>query len=76
MRLEHALLAPMVSRYKVMANLDITEKRRPQDGRITLKLRQQTRRYKNFNCSAIYGEKIVMRILGQVMARDVPELEN
>lgn len=75
LRLEHALLAPMVSRYKVMANLDITEKRRPQDGRITLKLASKSVDIRISTVPAIYGEKIVMRILGQVMARDVPELE-
>lgn len=76
LRVEHALLSAIISRYKVMANLDITERRRPQDGRLSLKLASKSVDIRMSTVPAVYGEKIVMRILGQVMARDVPELED
>lgn len=76
LKLDSTLISPLVSRYKVMANLDITERRRPQDGRISLKLASKSVDIRLSTVPAIYGEKIVMRILGQVMARDVPELED
>ncbi|MBI3269902.1 MAG: Flp pilus assembly complex ATPase component TadA [Planctomycetes bacterium] len=53
----------VISRYKVMSNMDITERRVPQDGRI--KTRQGTRAV-DVRVSTLpthYGEKIVMRIL-------------
>lgn len=57
-------LAPiLISRIKVMAKLDIAEKRVPQDGRITLKIanHQVDVRISTMPCS--HGERIVMRIL-------------
>ena len=54
----------LVSRIKVMSNLDISEKRRPQDGR--LKVRLDTGKDVDFRVSSLptlFGEKIVMRIL-------------
>jgi type IV pilus assembly protein PilB len=72
--LEKSLLPPLVSRLKILANLDIAEKRRPQDGRINLKLPRRTIDFR-FSCiPTIHGEKIVLRILGLTQSRDVPEL--
>ncbi|MEE8424642.1 MAG: ATPase, T2SS/T4P/T4SS family, partial [Elusimicrobiota bacterium] len=53
----------LVSRIKIMSNLDIAEKRVPQDGRIKLKIRgkEYALRVSILPCS--YGEKVVMRIL-------------
>ncbi len=54
----------IVSRLKIMARLDIAEKRLPQDGRI--KLRMAKGREMDFRVSAVpilYGEKIVLRLL-------------
>jgi len=53
----------LLTRLKVIAKLDITEKRRPQDGRIKLRM---AGREINFRLSSIpvsYGERIVLRIL-------------
>jgi type IV pilus assembly protein PilB len=73
-KVEKSLLPPLVSRLKILANLDIAEKRRPQDGRINLKLRNRSIDFR-FSCiPTIHGEKIVLRILGQTQNRDVPEL--
>ncbi len=54
----------LASRIKIMANMDIAERRKPQDGRIRIKTNQGV--YVDFrvNClPTIHGEKIVMRIL-------------
>ena len=53
----------LVSRVKIMANLDIAERRRPQDGRINLKFRGREIDLRVSVLPAIFGEKVVMRIL-------------
>ncbi|RLA91435.1 MAG: type IV-A pilus assembly ATPase PilB [Deltaproteobacteria bacterium] len=55
---------PIISRLKIMANLDIAEKRLPQDGRI--KLRMGKGREMDFRVSTaptLFGEKVVLRLL-------------
>jgi type IV pilus assembly protein PilB len=57
------LLSPLVSRYKIMGNIDIAEKRRPQDGRI--KTTYQGKHY-DLRVSLLptsHGQSIVMRVL-------------
>lgn len=58
-----SLLMPLVSRIKVMAELDITERRRPQDGRITVKTPLRIVDLRISTLPTVNGEKIVMRIL-------------
>jgi type IV pilus assembly protein PilB len=57
----------IISRVKIMAKLDISEKRLPQDGRIMIKYRKDGKiKDLDFRVStipALYGEKIVMRLL-------------
>ncbi len=57
----------IISRIKIMAKLDISEKRLPQDGRIMIKYRKDNKiKDLDFRVStipALYGEKIVMRLL-------------
>lgn len=59
------LRAQLASRIKVMAKLDISEKRVPQDGRIQLQFSKNTKaidfRVNTMPC--LFGEKVVMRIL-------------
>jgi len=55
--------AAIVSRVKVMADLDISERRLPQDGRIKIKLGERTVDLRVSVLPTIYGEKVVMRIL-------------
>ena len=60
---EPRLRGPIISRLKVMAQLDIAEKRVPQDGRFKLRIDD---RYVDFRVSvlpSIYGETVVLRIL-------------
>ncbi len=54
------------SRIKVMSNLDIAERRLPQDGRIKVKLpNNKTMEYRVSVVPTIFGEKVVLRILDQ-----------
>jgi type IV pilus assembly protein PilB len=54
----------LASRLKVMAGLDIAEKRVPQDGRIKLNLsRNKSIDFRVSTCPMLFGEKIVLRIL-------------
>lgn len=57
------LLMSLVSRIKVMAELDITERRRPQDGRITVKTPMRIVDLRISTLPTINGEKVVMRVL-------------
>jgi type IV pilus assembly protein PilB len=67
MALPMKLKDPLTSRIKIMAKLDIAEKRLPQDGRIKIKMRVEDRaRDLDFRVSCLptlWGEKIVMRLL-------------
>src|SRR5205814_2790207 len=57
----------ITSRLKIMAKLDIAEKRLPQDGRIMIKYRAEGKKKElDFRVSTVptlYGEKVVMRLL-------------
>ncbi|MCC6652455.1 MAG: type IV-A pilus assembly ATPase PilB [Candidatus Eisenbacteria bacterium] len=55
--------AAMTSRLKIMADLDIAERRVPQDGRIKIKVINRTIDLRVNSLPTIFGEKIVMRIL-------------
>jgi len=55
----------LTQRLKLMANLDISEKRLPQDGRFTLRLRGRTVDVRLSTLPSQYGESVVMRLLGQ-----------
>jgi len=55
--------AAMISRLKIMAELDIAERRVPQDGRIKLRLLGRTIDLRVSSLPTIFGEKVVMRIL-------------
>ncbi len=61
--LETTLLAPMTSRLKIMAGLDIAEKRKPQDGRIAFKADGRDIDIRTSVLPGSHGETIVMRLL-------------
>lgn len=75
LKLDSMMLSPLVSRLKVMASLDITEKRRPQDGRVKLKLSNKSIDFRMSSMPTVYGEKVVLRSLGQIVAHSVPDIE-
>jgi type IV pilus assembly protein PilB len=68
-------LSAIVSRIKIMADLDIAERRRPQDGRIRVKIDNKTVEFRVSVCPCAPGEKIVMRIMdSSAMRLDISKL--
>ena len=57
------LALPVISRLKVMANLNISERRLPQDGRITLNLGSRTIDLRVSTLPTQFGESVVLRVL-------------
>jgi type IV pilus assembly protein PilB len=55
--------ASLVSRIKIMADMDIAEKRCPQDGRISLIIEGQQFDFRVSTLPSVFGEKVVLRIL-------------
>ena len=64
-----ALHAALVSRVKVMASLDIAEKRLPQDGRITLRLAGRPVDVRVSTLPTGHGERVVLRLLDKQQGR-------
>lgn len=63
--LQKESLGPLVTRIKILAGLDITEKRLPQDGRIITKIDNQDVDLRVSILPVVNGEKIVIRILNR-----------
>ncbi len=57
------LQAAIISRVKIMAKLDIAERRLPQDGRIKLKIGDKEIDFRISTIPTLFGESLVMRIL-------------
>jgi len=57
------LQAAIISRVKIMARLDIAERRLPQDGRIKLTVRGHEIDFRVSTIPSLYGEKVVLRVL-------------
>ncbi len=65
----------MVSRIKVMANMDITEKRRPQDGSFSMTFGEREVNFRVACANTAYGEMMVIRVLDKGRIRfDMSEL--
>ncbi|MCD6194542.1 MAG: type II/IV secretion system protein [Candidatus Aminicenantes bacterium] len=58
---------PIISRIKVMSDLDISERRVPQDGRFRLKIKDKTIDFRVSIMPSIFGEDAVIRILDKEM---------
>ncbi len=63
MRQKIELMAPVISRMKIMANLDIAERRLPQDGRIQVMAHGHTVDLRFSSLPGVIGEKVVLRVL-------------
>jgi len=66
--------APVISRVKILSNMDIAEKRLPQDGRIKMRVKVENGKRKEVDMRVsslptIWGEKIVSRILDKEMLK-------
>ncbi|HEU4352374.1 MAG TPA: GspE/PulE family protein [Burkholderiales bacterium] len=69
------VLAAMTSRIKILARMDVVEKRRPQDGRIKTRSGEQDVELRISTLPTAFGEKLVMRIFDpEVLVRDFAEL--
>lgn len=65
----------VISRVKIMANLDIAERRLPQDGRINVRVQGQDLDIRVSTIPTMYGESVVMRLLHrETVALDFPSL--
>ena len=62
---EKRIGAALAQRIKLMAGLDISEKRLPQDGRFSVRLKDQTIDVRLSTMPTTYGESVVMRLLIQ-----------
>lgn len=60
-----SMMLPVISRLKIMAQLDISEKRKPQDGRIKLQIGGKPIDYRVSSLPTLFGEKVVLRLLDQ-----------
>lgn len=63
MKVPQYVLNPLVSRIKIMGDMNIAERRVPQDGRIHIKMQDKDYDMRVSTCPTAYGEKVVMRIL-------------
>ncbi|MDY7085632.1 MAG: ATPase, T2SS/T4P/T4SS family [Actinomycetota bacterium] len=57
------VMAALTSRIKIMSGVDITEKRVPQNGRITALIRDRTVDLRTATLPTVWGEKLVLRVL-------------
>jgi type IV pilus assembly protein PilB len=62
-RIPLRMKGPLISRLKIMAGIDIAEKRLPQDGRIKLTVDKQNIDFRVSTLPAYHGESVVLRIL-------------
>ena len=53
----------LISRLKIMSNVDITERRLPQNGRITVRLNSRNVDLRTATLPTVWGEKVVLRVL-------------
>jgi type IV pilus assembly protein PilB len=68
------LHGPVVSRLKILAKLDISERRLPQDGRVNVHYQGKSIDLRVSTLPTHFGEKMVLRILGGVSAPDITGL--
>jgi type IV pilus assembly protein PilB len=59
---------PLTSRFKILSRLDISERRLPQDGRISIKVDDRQIDFRVSTVPAKFGEKVVMRVLDKTGA--------
>lgn len=62
-RVASAVQSPLISRLKIMASVDITERRVPQNGRITVRIAKHMVDLRLATLPTVWGEKIVLRVL-------------
>ncbi|MHB0856285.1 MAG: GspE/PulE family protein [Anaerolineae bacterium] len=68
MRLPLRVHAPLISRIKVLANLNIAERRRPQDGQISMTFEGRSVDFRVATINTIHGEMAVLRVLDKLVS--------
>ncbi len=63
LKVPYTHIKAMISRIKVLANMDITERRRPQDGKISIRLGGERQELRICTLPTVNGESVVMRVL-------------
>ena len=58
-----AVQSALISRLKIMSGVDITERRVPQNGRLTVQIRQRAVDLRTATLPTVWGEKVVLRVL-------------
>ncbi|MGB8427200.1 MAG: ATPase, T2SS/T4P/T4SS family [Desulfobacterales bacterium] len=58
-----SMFLPVISRLKILANMDISVARVPQDGRFTVKMKNKEINVRTSTIPSIYGENLVLRLL-------------
>jgi type IV pilus assembly protein PilB len=62
-KVPHSVQSGLISRLKIMSNVDITERRLPQNGRITVRLNGRNVDLRTATLPTVWGEKVVLRVL-------------
>jgi len=65
MYIQKRFQAALVSRIKIMSDMDISERRIPQDGRIKVNIHGEVYDLRVSTLPGVYGEKVVLRLLGR-----------
>jgi type IV pilus assembly protein PilB len=73
--LPRELAMPLLARFKVMAKMDVVERRKPQDGRINLTLPVNSVDIRCSTLPSLHGEKVVMRIIGARFTQEMLTLD-
>ena len=72
---DNSLLPAISTRIKIMGGMDISEKRKPQDGRMSVMVDRREYDIRISSIPTVHGEKIVMRISSKLnLTRDIKEL--
>jgi type IV pilus assembly protein PilB len=69
MRSPRSIQSGVISRLKIMADIDITERRRPQDGRLSVATKDGSVDLRVATLPCVWGEKVVMRVLDNATTR-------
>jgi type IV pilus assembly protein PilB len=69
-----SILAPLISRIKILSHLDIAERRMPQDGRLKVRMQENEIDFRVSTVPSLLGEKAVLRLLQREAKYDLDNL--
>ncbi|MBC9248901.1 hypothetical protein A9179_01305 [Pseudomonas alcaligenes] len=74
--LAHTVQQRVAARIKVLAKMDIAERRLPQDGRLSIDLPTRRVEFRVSSVPSLFGENLVLRIIATSSGRDIPKLRD